>query len=167
MFAGIKHSKTDWLLSRKNSEEAIKAIEDRGKVSRKFDVPDLAGYARNGVTFYIDKDCPNGFDFKGSYLLTDRFLLLHELVEDAILKLFRSIEYQDAHQVADLAEKEAVETVLGVEVFPAYAKFMMEQVDKAWSKKGQLRVPPDLDVKPYADEKEKRKLADMGYYKNG
>lgn len=160
---GIKHGPRDWLLTKGNTENAIKALESRVKISRKYDVPDLAGYDKNGKDFYIDKDCPEFFEWHGRKVETDKFLILHEEVEIALIKLSH-LTYQDTHQIACLAEKEAVETAEGMGVWEGYADFMRKQIDLAWNKKN-INAPPNLDKKPYVDEKEHSKLKQLGYIK--
>lgn len=160
---GIKHGPKDWYLTKGNTQNAIDALFSRAKVSRKFDVPDLAGYAENGKDFFIDKDCPEFLEYAGRKIEVDKFLVLHEEVELALIKLLHLV-YQDCHQVACLAEKEAVEMVCGMGCWEPYSEFMRKQIDMAWNKKNP-QAPPNLFKKPYVDEKEHAKLKQMGYMK--
>jgi len=160
---GIKHGPRDWLLTKFNTTGAVNALYSRAKVSRKYDVPDLAGYAENGQDFYIDKDCPKELDYMGKKIDVDKFLILHEEVELALIKMLHLI-YQDCHQIACLAEKEGVEMECGMSAWEPYSEFMRKQIDMAWNKKNP-QVPPNLYKKPYVDEREHAKLKQMGYLK--
>jgi hypothetical protein len=169
MALGIKYGPRDWYLTKENTEKAIKAVESCHTINRKFDVPDLAGYSENGKTLYIDKDCPESFEYAGRQVKSDRYLLLHEEVEEALLEDEEedsgSSNYLDCHQIACLAEKEAVETIEGMGCWEAYSKFCRKQIDLAWNKKGKLNTPPDLNKKPYLQQHEYAKLKQMGYIK--
>lgn len=164
MTLGIKYGPRDWYLTKENTDRAIKSLESKKKISRKYDVPDLAGYSEDGSTLYIDKDCPDSFECFGRSIKSDRYLLLHEEVECGLLKS-EDCDYLDGHQIACLAEKEAVETVEGMDCWQSYSKFCQEQIDRAWNKKGKLNTPPDLNLKPYIQQKEHAKLKQMGYLK--
>ncbi len=161
---GIHHGPRDWILTPDNTHNAIEALEDKVKISRKWDVPDLAGYDRNGKDFYIDKDCPETIEWQGKEVEIDCYLVLHEAIEIALLKMFPWLNYMDAHQVALCGEKEACETVYGMGFWNVYNTFMRKQIDKAWNKKSP-KVPPNLYKKPYVDEREYKKLKQMGYIK--
>jgi hypothetical protein len=159
---GVKYGPRDWLLTKGNTIRAVASVEAAKKINRKYDVPDLAGYSRDGKTLYIDKDCPEEIEYAGREIEVDKYLLLHELIEDALIRANGS-DYLDSHQIACLGEKEAVETAEGMGAWEVYAKFMQEQINKAWNKKGKLNTPPDLDPKPYIQQKEQAKLKQMGY----
>jgi hypothetical protein len=164
MALGVKYGPRDWLLTKENTDNAIKALEARKKINRKYDVPDLAGYSKDASTLYIDKDCPDFFEYNGKKVKSDRYLLLHEEVESGLMKAEGS-DYLDSHQISCCAEKEAVETVEGFGGWDAYSKFCRVQINAAWNKKGKLNVPPDLNLKPYIQQKEMAKLKQMGYLK--
>jgi hypothetical protein len=160
---GIAHGPRDWLLTRGNTEGALNALYSRAKISRKYDVPDLAGYAENGKDFFIDADVPEECECNGKKVKVDKYLILHEEVEIALIKLTH-LTYQDTHQVACLAEKEAVEMVEGMGAWQPYSDFMRKWIDKCWNKKNP-KTPPTLYKKPYVDEDEFKKLRQMGYVK--
>lgn len=158
----IKHGPRDWYLTKYNTEKAVEALEERVKVSRKYDVPDIAGYDKNGHDFYIDKDVPKTCPFPGGEIEVDCGLLVHEGIEIALLKLFPSLTYQDTHQIALLGEKEYIETRYGMGAWDHYCAFMRVQGEKCWKKKNP-QAPPGLYKKPYVDEKQFSKLKEMGY----
>jgi hypothetical protein len=160
---GIAHGPKDWFLTKTNTENAIEALEDRVKICRDYDVPDLAGYDKEGNEFYIDKNCPETFSYMGKNIEVDEYLILHEEVELALIKMLH-LSYQDCHQIACLAEKEAVEMVYGMGCWETYSAFMRKEIDRAWNKKNP-KAPPNLYKKPYIDEKEYGKLRSMGYVK--
>jgi len=162
MTLGVKYGPRDWYLTKENTDRAIKALENRKKINRKYDVPDLAGYSEDGDTLYIDKDCPPSFEYAGRQIKSDRYLLLHEEVESGLMEAEGS-DYLDSHQISCCAEKEAVETVESMGAWEAYSKFCRQQIATAWNKKGKLNTPPDLNKKPYIQQKEFAKLKQMGY----
>jgi hypothetical protein len=160
---GIQRGPKDWYITKGNTENAIKALLSRAKINRKFDVPDLAGYSENGKDFFIDRGCPEFFDCNGKIISVDGYLILHEEIEIALIKLTH-LSYQDTHQCACLGEKEAVETVEGMGCWEPYSAFMRAQINRAWNVKNP-KVPPNLYKKPYVDEGEFKKIKEMGYVK--
>lgn len=147
----------DTLVSQKMLEHAMAAILARARLDREHDIPYLAGYSRDGKTIYIDRHIPKGFRHNGRYIATDRFLILHESVEKALLHMWGLI-YQHAHQIALRAEQAAVRAA-GVR-WQDYDRFMMRYVKEAGDEK--LRnLPIDLDLKPYRDEQDMELLRNM------
>lgn len=139
----------DWYISTKILDQAIDAIKNSIIVSREFHVPYVAGYSVNGRTIYIDKHFPKGFKLKnGKFVNTDKYLILHEIIEKLILDRFK-VPYQFAHQMALRIEQDAVEA----DDIPweHYNKFMMIYVKKI-SEITPTMVPKDLDLTPYKDE---------------
>jgi hypothetical protein len=163
MTLGVKYGPRDWYLTKENTERAIKALESKKKINRKYDVPDLAGYSKDEKTLYVDKDCPEEFEYMGKKIKVDSYLLLHEEVESGLMKAEHA-DYLDCHQIACLAEKEAVETAEGMGAWDAYSKFCRVQINMAWNKP-KPKAPPDLNLKPYIQQKEHQKLKEMGYLK--
>ena len=123
-------------------------VRQIAKLDRRHDIPYLAGYSRNGKTIYIDRHMPKGFTFRGRRINTDRFLILHEAVEKALMDHL-GLRYLHAHQIATRAEQAAVRAS-GV-TWQAYDRFMQKFV-KRIGDEALSSVPRDLDLKPYKDE---------------
>src|ERR1700732_1653776 len=89
-------------------DRALDAIVRRVKnLDRQHDIPYLAGYSNDGKTIYIDRHMPRTMKFRGREIDTDRFLLLHEEVEKALIDQL-TLHYLRAHQIAAPAEEPAV-----------------------------------------------------------
>ena len=129
-------------------DRAVDAILRRAKLDREHDIPYLAGYSQNGKTIYIDRHLPRTFEEKGKQVETDRFLILHEAVEKALIDQL-GLHYQHAHQIATRAEQAAVRAA-GIS-WRDYDRFMQQYVKRAADER-LTKVPADLDLKPYRDE---------------
>ena len=136
---------------------AIRGILKRVRVDRRWDIPYLAGYSRAGRTIYIDRDVPETFGPKGRRVRVDPFLIVHEAVEIALLDKL-DLAYQDAHNIALLAERSAVEAA-GIDWQP-YQQFMMKHIKRVGNKKLR-RVPRRLNLTPYLDEQDLPLLHEM------
>ena len=143
------------------SREAERHIYQIKKVSRDYEVPYLAGYSRDGSTLYIDKYSARGFiTSNGVKVDTDKYLCIHEYVEDSCLR--NGATYTLGHAIASLAEAKAVEED-NVPLME-YNRFMDGEVRKAGSRKSYEDLPPDLDTRPYfQDHKSNDLLMRMGY----
>src|SRR5437879_13234197 len=98
----------EWYVSSLMMDRALDAIVRRAKkLDRSHDLPYLAGYSRDGKTIYIDRHMPKSFTCNSRRIRTDRFLLVHEAVEKALIQLL-GLHYQHAHQIALRAEQAAV-----------------------------------------------------------
>ena len=129
---------------------AVDAVLKRVRVDRTFDIPYLAGYSRAGRTIYIDRHLPKTFSYNGRRIRIDPFMILHEAVEIALLDKL-DLSYHDAHLIALLAERSAVEAA-GVP-WDEYHQMMMAHIKKAGSKK-LVRLPRRLNLTPYLDEQD-------------
>ena len=138
-------------------EQANRAVLKRVKVNRKFDVPYLAGYSKDGKTIYIDRDLPGTFSSKGRRCPAHPFVILHESVEKALVDQL-GLVYQHAHQIALRVEQAAVRDA-GVS-WRQYDAFMQKYIKLA-EDRPDLRIPPDLDLKPYRDEDDAAMLRRM------
>ena len=127
------------------------------KVDRRHDIPYLAGYSKNGKTIYIDRNMPKSFRFRGRRIRIDRFLILHEAVEKTLMDHL-GLRYLHAHQIATRAEQAAVRAS-GVSWY-AYDRFMRMRV-KSIGDERVSKVPRDLDLKPYQDERDDKLLRRM------
>jgi len=143
-------------------DRALDAIAHRvGAIDRDHDIPDLAGYSLDGRRIYIDRHLPPSFRFRSREVAVDRYLLLHEEVEKALIDHL-GLHYQHAHQIATRAEEAAVRA--DRVSWRAYDRFMQKYVKEA-DDEALGNVPGDLDLKPYRDEHDyelmKRMLAAM------
>lgn len=121
------------------------------KIDRTFDIPYVAGYSLDHSTIYLDKNLKGSFKGKdGKSHKVDKFLILHEAVEKAIIDDW-GLTYQHAHQIALRVEEEAV-VAAGIslkEYNDTMDKWIKQVDDDAID-----RVPADLDLTPYKDEKD-------------
>lgn len=118
------------------------------KLVRSKHIPYLAGYSTDGKTIYIDSSMPRSFQYKGRTIETDRFLIVHEELEKALIDAF-GWEYLPAHRIAIVAERRAV-TASGIG-WDSYDAFMQENVQRI-RKQPVENVPGDLDLTPYKVE---------------
>jgi len=130
-------------------DRALDAIEKRaGTIDRDHDIPYLAGYSLDGKRIYIDRHLPPSFAFRRREIRVDRYLLLHEEVEKALIDQL-GLHYQHAHQIATRAEEAAVRAD-GIS-WRAYDRFMQQYVKTIGDERLE-KLPDDLDLKPYRDE---------------
>jgi len=131
--------------------DVVKAIRRRvRKVSWGYDIPYIAGYSRDGRTVYIDRHLPRTFRWLLKTVRVEPFLLTHEIVEKALLDELR-LHYLHAHQIAVRAERDAVKAA-GLSWW-GYQRFM-KQYEKGIEEEKIVKVPGDLDLTPYRDEKD-------------
>ena len=149
------YSEKDWLMSHIMLNLAIEEILKRVKLDRSYDIPYLAGYSKDGKTIYIDRHMPESFVSLGCVIQTDRFLILHETVEKTLIDKLK-LRYQFAHQIALRAEQSAVRA--DKISWREYDRFTQRYVKEIGSEE-LLRVPVDLDTRPYRDEHDKELLA--------
>ncbi|MDE2196519.1 MAG: hypothetical protein KGJ56_04970 [Gammaproteobacteria bacterium] len=129
-------------------EQMLRALLRRARLDRKHDIPYLAGYSRDGRTVYIDRELPRYFVSRRTRIYTDRFLILHETVEKAMIDQV-GLKYQHAHQIA-LRTEEAAVRAYGIS-WREYDRFMQRYI-KEVADESLKRLPLDLDIKPYRDE---------------
>jgi hypothetical protein len=139
----------EWYVSSLMLDRALDAILRRvRKLDRRHDVPYLAGYSKDGKTIYIDRHMPRSFRFRGREIATDRYLILHEEVEKTLIDQL-GLHYLHAHQIATRAEQAAVRADR-IE-WRAYDRFMQRYVKRIGDER-LVKLPKDLDLKPYRDE---------------
>ncbi|HEY1588189.1 MAG TPA: hypothetical protein VGG00_00550 [Rhodanobacter sp.] len=144
----IKLKAPDWYVSALMLDRALDAILRRlKKLDREHDIPYLAGYSQDGKTIYIDRHLPKSFTFRGRTVEVDRFLILHEEVEKTLIDQL-GLHYLHAHQIATRAEEAAVNAERVT--WKAYDRFMQKYV-KSIGDERLVKVPADLDLKPYRD----------------
>ncbi|MHB1951371.1 MAG: hypothetical protein ACYCQK_07840 [Acidiferrobacteraceae bacterium] len=152
-----KLRRPDWYVSSLMLERSLDAILRRVALDRRHDIPYLAGYSMDGKTIYIDRHLPATFRYRDKQVAVDRYLILHEIVEKALIDE-AGLHYLHAHQIATRAEEAAVRAD-GV-LWSAYDRFMQRYVKTIGSERLK-QVPADLDLKPYRDEHDRQLLADM------
>jgi hypothetical protein len=130
--------------------DAVKAIGRRVRVDRGHDIPYIAGYSVDGRTVFIDRHLPRTFRSWTQTVRVEPFLLVHEILEKALLDELR-LHYLHAHQIAARAERAAVKAA-GVS-WRAYQRFMKKHEKHIEEEKLQ-RVPSSLDLTPYRDERD-------------
>jgi hypothetical protein len=139
----------EWYVSsfmmQRTLDEVVRRVK---KLDRLHDVPYLAGYSKDGRTIYIDRHMPKSFIYRGRRIGTDKFLILHEAVEKALIDRL-GLNYLHAHQIATRAEQAAVRAT-GIS-WHAYDRFMQANVKRIGDERLE-KVPADLDLKPYRDE---------------
>jgi hypothetical protein len=145
-----KVHREDTLLSNDELNHAVREIMKHVRLDRTWDIPYLAGYSLDGKTVYIDRHLARTYRSHGRTVRVDPFLILHESVEKALVDHLR-LHYQHAHQIALRAEQASVKAA-GLSWRP-YNLFMMRFVKTAGHEK-LARVPGDLHLKPYWDERD-------------
>lgn len=124
-------------------------------ISRRFDVPFLAGASNDGRTVYIDRRVPRKLAVKRKggrgyvSIAPDQFLATHETVEHRLM-VHQKMPYLKAHAIATHAEKAAVERA-GAD-WDNYEKVMDGLLAHIEHEKPR-RAPPDLYLKPYPHDK--------------
>jgi hypothetical protein len=146
----------DTVLSGAMLDRAVNAILKNVRLDRRHDVPYLAGYSRDGKTIYIDKSLPKILATRGRRVRVDRYVILHEAVEKALLDQLQ-LHYQHAHQIALRVEQAAVRAD-GI-AWREYDRFMKKHLKEA--EDDLRRLPVDLDIKPYRDEHDRQLLTKM------
>jgi len=138
--------------------DALKAVVARvKKIDREHDIPYIAGYSQNGEKVYIDRHLPRSAVLGGKRVHTDRFVILHEAVEKALLDEL-GLHYLHAHQIALRTERAAVEAEgLAWREYNAFTKSHEREIDDEKLQK----VPDDLDLTPYRNERDFQKLQQM------
>ena len=131
--------------------DVIKALRRRvRKVDRTYDIPYIAGYSVDGRTIFIDRHLPPTFRSLTKQIRIEPFILTHELVEKALLDELR-LHYLHAHQIALRTEQAAVASE-GVS-WSSYQSFIKKHEKQIETEKLK-RVPGNLDLTPYRDEKD-------------
>jgi hypothetical protein len=131
--------------------DVVQALRRRVRtVSHDYDIPYVAGYSIDGKTVFIDRHLPRTIRWRGTTIRVEPFLITHEIVEKALLDELK-LHYLHAHQIAMRAERDAVKAS-GVS-WRTYQSFMKKH-EKPIEEEKLIRVPRDLDLTPYRDEKD-------------
>jgi len=136
-----------------NDPKFKQRMAEKVKIDRNHDVPYVAGYSKDGKTIYIDRHL---LKMKDEHDI-EPYLIVHERTEKVLIDLF-NLDYQHAHHIAMEQEKEAV-AKSGLE-WSAYEKHYNKFIKGCAHEKLQ-KVPADLDMTPYKDEKDFHLLRDM------
>ena|SRR5580765_777033 len=144
-----------------NDPRFVKRINGLVRVNHSYNIPYLAGYSKDGKTVYFDSDYwkHRFLNYYGKKFDTSKFILFHEVGEKAIEDIFHS-KYQIAHHIITHFELKAVD--LAGLPSARYSAFLRPMIKKA-DHESITRVPWNLDLKPYQDEKDLkilRKLLD-------
>ena len=127
-------------------------------VISKYDVPYLCGYSKDAKRIYFDRHLK--VKMRGHDLT--KFLKIHEYTEKALIDIF-GMDYQQAHHIATHQERKAVkEAGIPWDDYDEYLRPFIKGVHHEHLK----IIPKDLDLTPYADEKENallRKMQTMEY----
>ena len=151
------YNQKDWLISSNILKDSFQSINRKRKINRSYDIPYVAGYSEDGMTIYIDRHMPRVLKINGKSVATDRFLILHEAVEKALIDEL-NLHYQFAHQIA-LRVEEAAVRASGIS-WDQYNKQMAKYI-KNIGDESITKIPPKLDLKPYHDEKDWQVLTKM------
>jgi hypothetical protein len=143
------HDTNDTLVNSKMLCNSVAEVLKKVSLDCEHDIPYLAGYNVKRTKIYIDRHLGKHFtDHMGHCHEVDKFLVLHEAVEKAMIDSW-GLHYQHAHQIALRAEEAAVRAA-GIQ-WHDYDHFMQQWIKKADSDKV-TKVPHDLDLTPYIDE---------------
>ncbi|MHB8392289.1 MAG: hypothetical protein ACYDBH_22375 [Acidobacteriaceae bacterium] len=119
-----------------------------------YDIPYLGGYSEDGLTVYLDRRLPRYLDAVDVW----RFIWVHERTEKALIDQF-GWDYQRAHAAATQVEHEAVRAY-GIN--PAGYEDSLRPWIRSADHESVTRVPADLDLTPYEDERDRRVLRELG-----
>ncbi|MBI1729323.1 hypothetical protein HYR53_01710 [Candidatus Acetothermia bacterium] len=147
--SGHHKNSNDTLISSAMLSDAISELAKKVALDRNHDIPYLAGYSVDRSKIYIDRHLQRTYqDHLGKHHEVDKFLILHEATEMALIDLWK-LHYQHAHQIALRAEEAAVRAA-GLQ-WREYDAFMQRWIKRADSEKITM-VPATLDLIPYLDE---------------
>jgi hypothetical protein len=137
-------------------DDILRAVTKKfdSEIDNTWDIPYIAGYNEDGSKIYIDRHLPRYCIYKNKRYDVYPFLVLHEKVEKGVEKETNE-KYQYCHQIALRAEKAAVDaSSLPWEVYNAFCnKYVKKCADERL-----IRVPKDLDLRPYEDEDDYKEL---------
>lgn len=146
----------DWDLNNTILEDTTTSFLKDVDVNYGYDIPYVAGYSVDGKTVYIDRDLPKNYtQTDGKVVTIEKFLVLHECVEKALLMRYHELVYQMAHQLALRLELAAVK---GAGVDEAqYNAFFAKWIKKDGDERI-VEAPANLDLTPYKDEKDQKTI---------
>ena len=155
-----KHTELIKVLSFKERQmvtdpRVVKRMRENVTINKKYNVPYLAGYSKDGKTIYIDKHFKSTMS-DGTDVIP--YLLIHEKLEKALIDFF-GLDYQQAHHIATHEELSAVKRD-GID-HKKYVKFYAGPIQKDEAERTG-ESPPDLDITPYKCEKDCHRYAGLG-----
>jgi hypothetical protein len=120
-------------------------------LNTEYDVPYTGGTSENRKTIYIDRKLPRYFTTTEKVKAdVHKYLMIHECTEAGAMDKL-GLNYNDAHQIALGAEIHAL-TQDGVSVDEYYG-FLGPHVKENLKIENINKVPADLDLKPYIEDK--------------
>ena len=128
-------------------------------LNRRWAIPYLAGYSKDGQTVYVHKDFPQYTTLKdGRVMDTLPFLIVHETTEKQ-LEDTKGYKYAYAHEQATGAERSAVEAA----GYPwqEYQNYVLGQAHALRRQHLDQPLPSDYDAKPARDSHDYNLLRDI------
>lgn len=130
-----------------------KEFDSSYKVDRSYDIPYAGGYSTDGKTIYIDRHFKKMMDGHN----IEKYIIVHEKCEKSLINVF-GLKYQQAHHIAThyermIAKEDGVDT-------NKLEHFVINQFKGLYHEK-LTKVPKDLDMTPYKDEKDFHLLKQM------
>lgn len=119
-------------------------------LDRDHHVPYLGGQSKKRDRVYIDSRCPSSLTFNGKKYDINKYLSFHEVVEKTIEDVLGT-SYNVAHHEAEWIETQLIKQD-GLDPVP-YHKFITESYRKTLHDFDPTKVPKDLDLKPYEEDK--------------
>ncbi len=123
------------------------------RIDRTWDIPYLGGYSTDGKTVFIDRRIPKQMRVSGVRFDPATFLVWHELSEKMLID--DGVDYPDAHWVANRVEKRKV-TSAGID-WTKYEHVYDGYIDETEGET-EKKIPRNLDLTPYKDEKDRKRL---------
>jgi len=127
-------------------KEFRKELQKSVSIIRKYDIPYVAGYSKDGKEIYIDRHFESNWNGKD----ITKYLVIHEITEKALLNIYK-LKYQQAHHIATHVERNAVVND-GLD-WKDYCRYIDKYV-KTLDHENLKYSPPNLDLTPYKDEKD-------------
>lgn len=131
--------------------------DSKYRIDREYDVPYLAGYSEDAKVIYIDRHLPIQLLIAGIRVAIIPYIVTHERTEKALLDFF-DYKYSKAHKVATFAEHKELKS-RGIN--PVLYEHALDPYIKADQHEKILKVPANLDLKPYRDSRDLRLLERM------
>lgn len=132
-------------------------FDTRFRVDRDYDIPYLAGYSKDGRVVYVDRHLPLTVRFGGASVAVLPFLIVHERTEKGLEDCL-GLDYEEAHKVATWREhRELLKARRSVKLYEA----ALDPYIKASQLEQIVKVPRDLDMKPYRDSGDKKLIERM------
>lgn len=139
-----------------NDQDLLRLVHRHNKIDREYDLPYLAGYSEDGRTIYLDCHLPEIIktELDGHKFEFDPtpFLVTHESWEKALIDRY-DYKYAPAHQVATKMEhRQVLAAGIPISIYDGHGSKIAKYIKAAEHEKIK-KVPPDLDLTPYRDNK--------------